>query len=93
MGFSRQVTPASLIPQEDEGESFIVTLLTKDKTVGRSGNERKGAALSVFLLVGPGSCEETRPEEREREAAHVFFILLCFMLTAARRHVDLGKTF
>lgn len=36
-----------LIPGEDEGESFIEILLTKDRKPGRSGNELKGAVISI----------------------------------------------
>lgn len=36
-----------LIPGEDEGESFIEILLTKDRKAGRSGNELKGAVISI----------------------------------------------
>lgn len=88
---------ASLIPEEDGGESFIMTLLTKDRTPGRSGNELKGAVISIVR----GSCEETQPKERERDAAHAFFILIipahCSTYTTATSvnglWVDLGKTF
>lgn len=41
------VTSAASIPEEDEGKCFIVTLLTKDRRPGRSGNELKGAVIRI----------------------------------------------
>lgn len=41
------VSSGSLIPGEDKWESFIEILLTKDRKPGRSGNELKGAVISI----------------------------------------------